>query len=55
MVQRLAHFLINIHEDFGVDQRGNTKLHHKIEDMANYIGVTIESTIRMLKVFKRRG
>ena len=47
--------MINIHEDFGVDQRGNLKLYLKREDMANYIGVTIESTIKMLKVFQEKG
>lgn len=54
MQQRLAHFLINIHGDFGVDQLGNLKLYLKREDMANYIGVTIESIIRMLKVFEQK-
>ncbi|MDG1027374.1 MAG: Crp/Fnr family transcriptional regulator, partial [Flavobacteriaceae bacterium] len=55
MVQRLAHFLIKIHDDFGEDTLGNLKLYLKREDMASYIGVTIESTIRMLKVFERKG
>lgn len=55
IVQRLAHFLIKIHDDFGEDTLGNLKLYLKREDMASYIGVTIESTIRMLKVFERKG
>jgi CRP-like cAMP-binding protein len=46
--------LIKIHDDFGEDTLGNLKLYLKREDMASYIGVTIESTIRMLKVFERR-
>lgn len=55
MMERLAHFLIHLHKTFGEDQQGNLKLYLKREDMASYIGVTIESTIRMLKSFEHKG
>jgi CRP/FNR family transcriptional regulator len=41
--------------DFGTDHNGNLGLYLKREDMANYMGVAVESTIRMLKVFEQNG
>jgi CRP-like cAMP-binding protein len=55
MMVRLAHFLIKLHTEFGEDQQGNLRLYLKREDMANYMGVTVESTIRMLKDFEHKG
>lgn len=55
MMERLAHFLIKLQSDFGTDHHGNLGLYLKREDMANYMGVTVESTIRMLKVFEQNG
>ena len=51
----LAHFLIKLYVDFGEDQYGNLRLYVKREDMASYLGVTIESIIRMLKSFEKKG
>jgi CRP-like cAMP-binding protein len=55
MMVRLAHFLIKLHTEFGEDQQGHLRLYLKREDMANYMGVTVESTIRMLKDFEHKG
>ncbi|NBS19431.1 MAG: Crp/Fnr family transcriptional regulator [Flavobacteriia bacterium] len=55
MMERLALFLIKLQADFGTDHNGNLGLYLKREDMANYMGVRVESTIRMLKVFEQNG
>ena len=55
LVERLSDFLLRLHGEFGVHSNGSLRLYVKREDMANYIGVSTESTIRALKMLEQKG
>ncbi len=52
--QRLAHTLLNLAEEFGLDENGALSIHLSREDIANIIGTATETTIRLLSEFKKK-
>lgn len=53
--QRLAHTLIYVQDNFGVNPDGTISLVLSREDYANIVGTATESAIRVLSQFKKEG